>query len=180
MAANDFPSGGGATSGRSGLMDTIREQASSRLSSQKARAAEGFGGVVDAVRQTGQQLRDKNPALAGYAESAAAQLERWASDFRSKDVSVMVDDVKRFAQQRPVMFLGAAVALGVIAARLMKSAAGEAQATWNSRPMPEMGRRDHFGVGRGLSGSTAGMDIAADRSASRPSSTVSTGSRPRG
>ena len=175
MAANDF-SGGSATSDRTGLMGTIKEQATSSLSSQKDRAADGLGSVVEAVRQTGQQLRDKNPALAGYADNAAAQIERWASDFRAKDVSVMVEDVKRFARRRPAMFLGGAVVLGVVAARLVKGAAAEAQESWQAERRPTNVWRDEFSGSRSLSSGSSGIDRAADRSSSRPSTMGSSAS----
>jgi hypothetical protein len=140
---------------------------------------EGLGTVVEAVRQTGQQLRDKNPALAGYADSAAAQLERLASDFRTKDVSASADDVKRFARRRPAVFLGGALALGVVAARLVKSAADEANATWYGQQAAPGGRREEFGGSRSFSGSPSEIDIAADRSSSRPPTMGSTAPRPR-
>jgi len=177
MAANDFRSAGNGR--RAGLMDTIREKATSGLSTQKDRAADGLTSVVEAVRQSGQQLRDKNPALAGYADNAATTLERWASDFRAKDVSAMVDDVKRFARQRPAVFLGGAVVLGVVAARLVKSAAGEAQENWRAEPMGTSVWRDELRGSRSLSGGTTTLDMAAERSSSRPSTTPATASRPR-
>jgi hypothetical protein len=177
MATNDFPSSGNGE--RAGLMGTIREKATSGLSSQKDRAADGLGTVVEAVRQTGQQLRDKSPALAGYADNAAATLERWASDFRAKDVTVMAEDVKRFARRRPAMFIGGAVVLGIVAARLVKGAAAEAQENWRSERMPASGGRDQFGGSRSLSGGSSTMDLAADRSSSRPSTMGPSGSRAR-
>jgi hypothetical protein len=178
MAANNISSTGNGQS--AGLMGTIREKATSGLSSQKDRAADGLGTVVEAVRQTGHQLREKNPALAGYADNAAATLERWASDFRAKDVSAMVDDVKRYARQRPAMFLGGAVVLGIVAARLVKSAASEATANWPAERMTADGRRHESDGSRSVSSGSTTMDRTADRSSSRSSSAPSTASQPRG
>jgi hypothetical protein len=173
MAANNSSTGAGASTGSSGIADKIREQATSRLSSQKDRAADGLGSVVEAVRQTGQQLREKNPQFAGYADKAAEQLERWASDFRNRDVNQIMDDVRRFAQRRPAMFLGGAVALGVVAARLAKSSTGNSGAMRRTQPFTTggVGSRGEFGETRGRIGGTRGMDVAADRPSSWPSST---------
>jgi hypothetical protein len=107
MAANDVSASGGASAESNGLLGTIREQATSRLSAQKDRAADGLASVVEAVKQTGQQLREKNPALSGYADGAAAQLERWASAVRENDVSELVDHLKTFARSvRPCFLAG--------------------------------------------------------------------------
>jgi hypothetical protein len=123
--------GSGASTAAAGkLMNTLREQASSRLSSQKDRAADGLTSVVEAVRQTGQQLREKNGGLASYVDSAAAELERWGSHLRTHDVADIANDIKAFARRRPAMFLGGGVALGLIAARFLKSS-GEGSGTSN-------------------------------------------------
>lgn len=177
--ANDSPTGAGTSTGGSGtgtgMMDKIREQATTRLSSQKDRAADGLGSVVEAVRQTGQQLREKNPALAGYADRAAEQLERFASDFRNKDVNALLQDVRTFAQRRPAVFLGGAVALGVAAARLAKSSTPDRGAMRRTQPFATGGMRREIGESRGRVGATRGLDIAADRPSSWPSSTSGAG-----
>jgi hypothetical protein len=185
--ANDFSAGAGTSTGSTGrtgagtstggtgLMDTIREQASTRLSSQKDRAADGLGSIVEAVRQTGQQLREKNPALAGYADRAAEQLERFASDFRSRDVNALLDDVRTFAQRRPAVFLGSAVAIGMVAARFAKSSTPNGGSMRRTQPFARTGGRGEFGETRGRMGATRGLDIAADRSGSWPSSTSGAG-----
>ena len=167
--------GGSSTTGTSGLVDTLRNQASSQLTTQKERAAAGLGSVVEAVRQTGQQLRGKNDALAGYAESAAAQLEGWSSQLRERDLSELVDDVKMFARRRPALFLGGGVALGVIAARILKSS-GERQIdagapqrfTSAGRRGVSMDTRRAPGGGVGATGGARAADMAADRTMSRP------------
>lgn len=156
--AND--ANGGNSPNTSGLMNTIREKTNTQLASQKDRAMEGFGSVVGAVRQTGQQLRDKNPALAGYVDKTAEQLERWASDIRDKDVSELLDDVKSFAKRRPAVFLGGAVALGLVAARLAKSSGSEVRSTPRARDWSSRTSADEFTTGRSMSG---GSDVAANR-----------------
>ena len=168
----------GNTGGRSGLGETLRNQVSSRISSQKDRAAEGLGSVVEAVRQTGQQLRGKNDALAGYVDSAATHLERWSSQLRDRDVSDVVDDVKMFARRRPALFLGGGLALGAIAARILKSSGDRQADTRSAQRFTSAGSRrvpmDTRGsLSRGLSttGGALPVDVAADRRAARPAPT---------
>jgi len=129
-------SGTGGNGGGQGLMHSIQQQASSALSSQKDRAADGIKSVIDAVRQTGESLREKNGTIAGYADSAASQLERFSTQLRDRDVSELMDEVSSFARRQPALFIGGGVALGLVAARFLKSSAPDRMTTssgmWNS------------------------------------------------
>jgi hypothetical protein len=122
MPMNERPVAGGNGGGQ-GLMHSIQQQASSALSSQKDRAADGIKSVIDAVRQTGESLREKNGTIAGYADSAASQLERLSTQLRDRDVSELMDEVSAFARRQPALFIGGGVALGLVAARFLKSSA---------------------------------------------------------
>jgi hypothetical protein len=64
------------TSGGAGLMDRVKESAASQLGAQKDRATDGLGSVAQAVRHSGQQLRDQqHETIAQYIEQAADQLD---------------------------------------------------------------------------------------------------------
>ena len=105
-----------------GIVDRVKEQATAQLSSQKDRATDGLGSIATAMRQTGQPLRDNNQdLLADYAARAADQIDRFSTRLRESDVNDIVREVKHFAQRRPAVFIGAAFAVGVIAARFFKS-----------------------------------------------------------
>jgi hypothetical protein len=107
-----------------GLMDRVREGATAQLSSQKERATDGLGALSQAVRQSTQPFRDHGQdAIAQYIEKAADQLERFSTQLRERDVNDLVDDVQQFARRQPAVFIGAAFAAGVIAARFLKSSA---------------------------------------------------------
>jgi ElaB/YqjD/DUF883 family membrane-anchored ribosome-binding protein len=115
--------GAGAGSGR-GVMERVRETATAQLSNQKERATSSIGSVAQAVRQSAQPLRDnRQDVIAQYVEKAADQLDRFSTRLRDRDVSDIVDDVQRFARQRPALFVGAAFAAGILAARFLKSSA---------------------------------------------------------
>src|SRR3954471_16658562 len=121
MPTNESPGRSSADAG--GFMQTIQQRAGSALGTQKTRAADGITAVVEAVRHTGEQLREKNGALAGYVDSAASQLERWSSQLRDRDMNDLMNDVTSFARRRPAVFVGGGVALGLLAARFLKSSA---------------------------------------------------------
>jgi hypothetical protein len=109
--------------GRStGMVDRVRHTATAQLTTQKTRASEALGSVAAAVRQSSQPLRDNNQTmLADYAGKAADQLEQFSTRFRDRDLTELMDDVNRFARRQPALFVGAAFALGALAARFLKS-----------------------------------------------------------
>lgn len=101
------------------------DQVVSQLDTQKSRAAEGIGGVAQALRQTSDQLRqqEQGAAVHQYVSSAANQLERLSGYLRSTDLREMVGNVERFAREQPALFLGSAFVLGLLGARFLKSSA---------------------------------------------------------
>jgi len=113
----------GNQGGRStGMGDRIRHTAAAQLTTQKMRATEALGSVAAAIRQSSQPLRDNNQAmLADYAGKAADQLEHVSTRLGERDLTELLDDAKRFARRQPALFVGAAFAAGVLAARFLKS-----------------------------------------------------------
>ena len=101
------------------------ERVASGLDSGKDRAADELCRVADALRQTGNQLRDDNGggAIQGYIGSAATQVDRLSSYVRSTSMREMVNSVEQFARQQPTLFVGGAFMLGLIGARFLKSSA---------------------------------------------------------
>ena len=105
-----------------GIISTVKDRATTQLSSQKERAT----GVVDvlahAVRQTTDQLRhDQHDTIARYVDRAAEQLERFSGTIRNKDIGELVRDAGRFARRQPTIFIGGSFVAGLILARFLKS-----------------------------------------------------------
>jgi hypothetical protein len=111
-----------------GLVDRVRERASTQLNSQKNRATDEIGSAVRAVRQSTRQLRDqRHETVAQYIESAADQLDRFANRLKDKNVNEIFDDAQRLARQQPALFIGGAFALGLLGSRFLKSSSPERQ-----------------------------------------------------
>lgn len=178
-ATSTFGSGG--VGGRdypraAGVMDQVKQQASSRVNEQKARAAEGLGSVANAIRQASEHMRTENQTLATYADKAVDQIQLFADRMRDKDPADMVQDIERFARRNPTAFVGAAFLLGIGLARFLKS----------SSTHGELSRRDvfhrdsDFGSDAGttsvsgVGGFTAAGDFARPDDLSRTSSLSST------
>jgi hypothetical protein len=112
------------TSGTTGLMDRVRDSATTQLGAQKDRATDGIGSVARAVRQSTQHLRDQqHETIAQYVEQAADQLERFANRLKDRNVSELLTETQDLARRRPAIFIGAAFAVGLLGARFIKSSA---------------------------------------------------------
>ena len=109
-------------SGNGGIINKVRDKATAQLNTQKDRATDGIGTVVDAVRNATRQLRDQNHGtLADYVERSANQLERWSKDLRNRDVAELLRGAQNLARRQPAMFVGSAFTLGLLSARFLKS-----------------------------------------------------------
>jgi hypothetical protein len=116
MDARSNPAGG------TGIMEKVREGATSQLSTQKDRATEGIGSIAQAVRQSTQHLRDnQHDTIAEYVDQAANQLEQFSNRLKQKDVSELLRDAQQLAKKQPAVFIGAAFAVGLLGARFLKS-----------------------------------------------------------
>lgn len=103
-----------------------RQKAEGQVAVQKERAADQLQDVSRALRRTGEQLREQNQSsFGGYAEQAAGQTERLSRFLYEKRADQLVGEVEDFARNKPAVFMGGAFALGIAAARFIKSSAGE-------------------------------------------------------
>ncbi len=94
----------------------------SLLEQQTGRAADQLGGVANALHKAAEQLNEENGGVvADYAEQAAGRVERVADMLRDANVDDIVGEVEGFARRQPEVFIGAAFAVGFLAARFIKS-----------------------------------------------------------
>ncbi|MFP5515269.1 MAG: hypothetical protein ACLGJC_19560 [Alphaproteobacteria bacterium] len=94
----------------------------SLLEQQTGRAADQLGGVANALHKAAEQLNEENGGVvADYAEQAASRVERVADMLRDATVDDIVGEVEGFARRQPEVFIGAAFAVGFLAARFIKS-----------------------------------------------------------
>ncbi len=104
-----------------------KEKAGSVLDEQKTNLASGITSVADSIRQVGENLThsDENNQIAAFAgkygEALAGQVEKFSSYLDDKELKEIVRDVEKFARRNPALFIGGAFALGILAARFLKS-----------------------------------------------------------
>jgi hypothetical protein len=131
------------------LVSKLRQGATTQLNNQKERATEGIGSVVQAVRQSSRQLRQEHhETIAGYVEQAADQIDRFSQRLRDRDVTQLIGDVQRFSRRQPAAFVSGAFALGLIAARFLKSSARDERREWNQSSRSSAPGRDEHGYQR--------------------------------
>ncbi len=98
-----------------------------------------------ALRETAQQLRKQGQGpVAGYADQASDQVERFSGYLRETSVDEITDEVRGFARSRPGLFLGSAALLGFLGTRFLKSSSQGASA----------GGHPDGGYGAGISSAT--------------------------
>jgi len=109
------------------MTDKVVEQAktegSRRLSAQIDQASERVDHVSGAIRSLGGQLResDETRPIAGYVDMAADQIDRASEYLKGKDLDAIVSEIESFGRERPMLFVGVAFGLGVLAARFLRS-----------------------------------------------------------
>lgn len=99
------------------------------------RGAGDLNRVSDALR--GASVRLEGAAAGPYFEQAAEQVERFATLLQNTNSREMIEGAQRLARERPLVFLGAAVAIGIGAGRFLKSTSGSIDSS--SRPLLSSG-----------------------------------------
>lgn len=118
------------------------EQAKSMLDQQKDHGADMLSQTAKSLRQAGTDLRKNNSgAVAQVLDGAAQGADNLAGYLRQHNVVQLVDELEDYARQNSTLFLGGAFALGVIAARFLKSSPPDTQSqTYSQRQRAAYGR----------------------------------------
>lgn len=115
------------------------EKAASKIDEQKTYIAQGLSGVADTIRQLGDNLDNTEQsggfaeATANYTNTVADKVEQISGYIEKKDLREVMSDVEEFAHRQPLLFLGGAFALGVLAARFLKSSSSNQTLTRRPR-----------------------------------------------
>lgn len=151
-------------------MTRMRDSAASQLAAQKDRATDQLGSVARAVRSSTQQLREQHhDTAAGYVDQIADQIERLSQGLRQKNLAELLDDAQRLARRQPAVFIASAFAVGLVAARFLKSSSGTVSLSGNSvSPVVAPYQPVGSGAGSYTTRSTASSGDAGTRGDTRP------------
>ena len=126
------------------VYETVADKANSAIEEQKAGLSGKLTGVADTVRRLSGTLHEtetENPVssyAARYTDTAVEKIESMANYFNSADMKDIARDLESYARRNPAIFLGSAFALGIMAARFLKSSP-PADPTATSLPTPILG-----------------------------------------
>jgi hypothetical protein len=115
------------------LVDQAQQVASAQASTQKERAAQALDSVAKSLYESGSSLRENQPQIAAIADQAASRVVDASAYLREHDLRDLVTETEGFARREPLIFLGAAFALGFAAARFMKASAPRAESFSDAR-----------------------------------------------
>jgi ElaB/YqjD/DUF883 family membrane-anchored ribosome-binding protein len=103
-------------------VDMAKQKATSHLDSERARIAESIYKSAHALRQVGQQLREQDQGtIAGLAERAAQRAEDTSAYLRRRELPQVLDDTEQLGRAHPMLFTSAALGLGLLSIRFLKS-----------------------------------------------------------
>jgi len=129
MTRKRYGAGTGAQGDRlgeaaSGLIDQAGQTAEAQVSSAMTRAGDTLSQVAQAVRRSGEGMRDQEPLIADVADTAARRVEDLSSYLREHDAREVFRTVEDFARRQPAVVLAGGLALGLALGRFLKSAEG--------------------------------------------------------
>jgi hypothetical protein len=99
-----------------------RDQAGSTLSQGRRQAADQIGGIGSAFRRTSESLREEDQTrFADVTDNVARQIDRVADYLRQSDGGTIARDLENLGRRQPALVFAGAFAIGVLAARFLKS-----------------------------------------------------------
>lgn len=156
-----------------GLLDEATQQVGEQTSAQKSRLAEQvrtFGDDLQSMQQQG----GTSGLAASVLQQVSEQARTLASRLEDKEPQELLDDVRRFARQRPGTFLLGALAAGVVAGRLARGA--KAARDGSTTSAGSLGSGSDLRVEPRSVGRTPGAPVPAPVTASAPASDAPVGS----
>jgi hypothetical protein len=104
--------------------DTAGRAVGTTVETNLDRAADVLAGFASAMQRAGTEMRDEQPAAAGWIEGAADQVSRASSFLRENDMESIVAEVEGFARRQPALFIGGALVVGAFAGRFLRASPG--------------------------------------------------------
>jgi vacuolar-type H+-ATPase subunit H len=163
------------------LYDEARTELSDQAAHRQDRLAQGLRSASDELQSMASSSTNGGVAT-DLVRQAATRLNGAASWLGDRQPGDVLEEVKRYARRRPVVFLGLAALAGVVVGRLTRSiAAGEPESDYTPRrgitgsTGLTYGDADLAYGGAGTSTSTYGDTPVYDASAGRTGTGVGTG-----
>lgn len=100
----------------------LADQARSQVDDRSTQAGQKVTEHARSIRSVADHLRSQGKeSEARYAEQAAEKIERAGSWLTESDANKILHEVEDFGRQRPWAVIGAGIALGIAASRMLKA-----------------------------------------------------------
>lgn len=115
------------------IVGEARQQVEATVQAQTARGSTIASVLGSTLHDASKQLRNQNETtVATYLDQAADQVEQLGTMLDSQDYRQLVGTVQGFARQQPLLFFAAAIAVGVVGAKFLKSSSPDSQSSQRS------------------------------------------------
>jgi len=151
------------------IADQAGRTADAKASTAMTQAGDALDQVARAAREAASSLRQDRPEVAGIVETAATKAEEAAQYLRQHNAREAIATAEEQAKKQPALVIAGGLALGLVAARFLRSAGGSASTSGSGS-----GTYGMSGM-TGSQGTSDWYDVGADSSAG---STQNLGTRP--
>jgi hypothetical protein len=109
----------------SGLVDQAARTAEAQASTTMTKAGEVLEQVAQAIRDASGNLREQQPQVAEFADTAAQRVEDGARYLRDHGAGEVLQTVQDTARRQPAIVVGGGLALGLLLGRFLRSGASQ-------------------------------------------------------
>lgn len=121
------------------FLDAAKDQATDFADKRKADVAQSVADLATSLRESTSSF-DERPNIQAVVDSAAEGLEHLADLIRDRSFANIFSDVESIVRRRPITFGVTALALGFVAARVIKSTAEDLRDEQNAQRRAVEGR----------------------------------------
>jgi hypothetical protein len=106
-----------------GLAEQAVRTAEAQASTTMTRAGETLSQFAGSIRDAGSGMRESQPDIAGFVDTAAERVEEAAVYLREHDARDVLDRLQVEARRQPALVIGGGLVLGLLAGRFLRSGA---------------------------------------------------------
>jgi hypothetical protein len=106
----------------SDVVGSARDELRDRARNEAGNVGSSLSAVADELRAMGRASSENGGVTSGLVNNLAEQVDKGAQRLSDGDLEQVVDDVKRFARNRPGTFLLGAAGAGFLVGRLLRAA----------------------------------------------------------
>ena len=151
--------------------EDVRRQLSGSFDESKNEISRQIDGVARGIRRSSSSFRGDNQALfADYGDRLAEGIETMSDYLRDRDAETLWSDAQGAARNKPGLFYGGLLAVGILGAQLLKSAARtRAASAYQGASDPRYGATGSAARNEGrVAGSRTGTSRSGASAESRP------------